>query len=72
MFWQLLTEGMDSFRDWHEVVFSQNPSTASIIVDQSPKFNWIRKMYARLRNIEKWERAKDMRTLQWRAGNNGN
>jgi mannan endo-1,4-beta-mannosidase len=29
-------------------------------------------MYARLRNIEKWERAKDMRTLQWRAGNNGN
>jgi mannan endo-1,4-beta-mannosidase len=72
MFWQLLTEGMDSFRDWHEVVFSHNPSTASIIVDQSPKFNRIRKMYARLRNIEKWERAKDMRTLQWRAGNNGN
>jgi mannan endo-1,4-beta-mannosidase len=65
MFWQLLTEGMDSFRDGYEVVFSQNPSTTSVIVDQSQKLNRIRKMYARLRNIEKWKRAKDIR-------NNGN
>lgn len=58
MFWQLFTEGMDSFRDGYEVVFSENPSTAGIIVDQSQKLNKIRKMYARLRNIEKWNKAR--------------
>lgn len=72
MFWQLFTEGMDSFRDGYEVVFSENPSTAGIISDQSQRLNHIRKMYARLRNIEKSKRAKDIRKAQWQAGNNGN
>ncbi|XP_021671996.2 mannan endo-1,4-beta-mannosidase 7 [Hevea brasiliensis] len=58
MFWQLFTDGMDSFRDGYEVVFSENPSTAAIIIDQSQKLNKIRKMYARLRNIEKWNEAR--------------
>ncbi|OAY50697.1 hypothetical protein MANES_05G156900v8 [Manihot esculenta] len=55
MFWQLFTQGMDSFRDGYEVIFNENPTTASIIADQSQKLNKIGKMYARLRNIEKIE-----------------
>ncbi|XP_065880800.1 mannan endo-1,4-beta-mannosidase 7-like [Euphorbia lathyris] len=57
MFWQLMTEGMDSFRDGYEVIFSENPSTANIIVDQSRKLNKIRRMYVKLRNIAKWKKA---------------
>ncbi|KAG7026780.1 Mannan endo-1,4-beta-mannosidase 7, partial [Cucurbita argyrosperma subsp. argyrosperma] len=35
LFWQLLTEGMDSFRDGYEIILSQNPSTANVITQQS-------------------------------------
>ncbi|KAI3464928.1 hypothetical protein Pfo_021591 [Paulownia fortunei] len=45
LFWQLLTEGMDNFRDGYEIVFSESPSTASVIAEQSQKLNKIRKMY---------------------------
>ncbi|KAK4794342.1 hypothetical protein SAY86_012336 [Trapa natans] len=57
MFWQLLTEGMDSYRDGYEVVLSESPTTASLIKDQSEKLNKIRKMYARLRDLEIWRKA---------------
>lgn len=67
MFWQLLTEGMDSYGDGYEVIFSKNPSTEGIIFDQSQKLNKIRKMFARLRNIEKWKRARNA----GRAGKGG-
>ncbi|TXG52193.1 hypothetical protein EZV62_021362 [Acer yangbiense] len=69
MFWQLFTEGMDNFRDGYEVIFSENPSTASLITEQSQKINHIRKMYVRLRNIEKWKRTIDVRRAE--AGNSG-
>ncbi|KAI9199887.1 hypothetical protein LWI28_000009 [Acer negundo] len=69
MFWQLFTEGMDNFRDGYEVIFSENPSTGSLITEQSQKINHIRKMYVRLRNIEKWKRARDVRRAE--AGNSG-
>uniref|UniRef100_A0A2P2QN07 mannan endo-1,4-beta-mannosidase n=1 Tax=Rhizophora mucronata TaxID=61149 RepID=A0A2P2QN07_RHIMU len=72
MFWQLLTEGMDSFRDGYEVVFSENPSTAGLIADQSQKLNRIRKMFARLRNIEQWKRARDISKAQRWGSNNVN
>ncbi|KAK4390704.1 Mannan endo-1,4-beta-mannosidase 7 [Sesamum angolense] len=49
LFWQLLTEGMDNFRDGYEIVFSESPSTASLIAEQSQKLNKIRQKYARLR-----------------------
>ncbi|KAK4429281.1 Mannan endo-1,4-beta-mannosidase 7 [Sesamum alatum] len=49
LFWQLLTEGMDGFRDGYEIVFSESPSTASLIAEQSQKLNKIRDKYARLR-----------------------
>ncbi|PSR99658.1 Mannan endo-1,4-beta-mannosidase [Actinidia chinensis var. chinensis] len=59
LFWQLLTEGMDSFRDGYEIVLSESSSTASLIAQHSQKMNKIRKMYARLRNIEIWKRARE-------------
>ncbi|KAG8377821.1 hypothetical protein BUALT_Bualt08G0073500 [Buddleja alternifolia] len=45
LFWQLLTEGMDNFRDGYEIIFSESPSTANVIADQSQKLNNISKMY---------------------------
>lgn len=61
LFWQLLAEGMDSFRDGYEVVLGESPSTASLIAQESQKLNRIRKMYARLEDIKKWNEAKDDR-----------
>ncbi|KAK2965906.1 hypothetical protein RJ640_011153 [Escallonia rubra] len=71
LFWQLLTEGMDSFRDGYDVVLSQSPSTANIIAQQSHKLYQIRKIYARMRNIETWKRARAARRAQWLARNKG-
>ncbi|CAN1835574.1 Mannan endo-1,4-beta-mannosidase 7 [Linum perenne] len=59
MFWQLFTEGMDSFGDGYEVILSKNTSTVGIIADQSQKLNRISRMYAKLRNIQKWKRARN-------------
>ncbi|KAK8465337.1 hypothetical protein PHAVU_009G059700 [Phaseolus vulgaris] len=73
LFWQLLAQGMDYFRDGYEVVLDESPSTASLIAQESQKLNHIRKMYVRLRNIEKWNRAKEIRGSQWHVGaNDGN
>lgn len=72
LFWQLLAQGLDSFRDGYEVVLDESPSTATLIAQESQKLNHIRKMYARLRNIEKLNRAKEIRGSQWQhAGANG-
>ncbi|KAJ6794341.1 putative mannan endo-1,4-beta-mannosidase 9 [Iris pallida] len=35
LFWQLMVDGMDNWRDGYEVVFSQSPSTADVIDQQS-------------------------------------
>lgn len=69
LFWQLQTEGMDSFRDGYEVVLSQSPSTANIIAYQSRKLNLIRKIFARMTNIDRWNTARDARN---RGRPNGN
>ncbi len=61
LFWQLLTEGMDSFRDGYEIVLSQSPSTANVIAQQSRKLYQIRKIFARMRNVERWKRARAIR-----------
>ncbi|XP_023523796.1 mannan endo-1,4-beta-mannosidase 7-like isoform X2 [Cucurbita pepo subsp. pepo] len=74
LFWQLLVEGMDSFRDGYEVILSENPSTANLISQESRRLIRIRKMYARLRNIEKLKRAKEIGRAEWeealKGGNN--
>ncbi|GAV79773.1 hypothetical protein CFOL_v3_23236, partial [Cephalotus follicularis] len=41
MFWPLFTDRMDSLRDGYEVIFSENPSTAAIITEESQKLNRI-------------------------------
>ncbi|KAL6995707.1 Mannan endo-1,4-beta-mannosidase 7 [Sarracenia purpurea var. burkii] len=61
LFWQLLTDGMDSFRDGYEIMLSETSSTASLIAEQSQKLNKIRKMYARIRNIEVWKKARNIK-----------
>ncbi|XP_042497684.1 mannan endo-1,4-beta-mannosidase 7 [Macadamia integrifolia] len=71
LFWHLLTEGMDSFRDGYEIVLSESPSTASLIAEQSHKLYRMRKMHARMRDVEKWKRAKAIRRAQWLARNSG-
>lgn len=37
IFWQLLAQGMDNFRDGYDVVLEESPSTASVIAQQSHK-----------------------------------
>lgn len=68
LFWQLLAEGMDSFRDGYEVILSESSSTVSLIAQESQKLGHIRRMYEKLRNIEKWKKARDIRKAQWWAG----
>lgn len=63
LFWQLLAEGMDSYRDGYELVLGESTSTANLIAQQSQKLNRIRKMYARLRNIDQWKKARDVRSF---------
>lgn len=65
LFWQLLTEGMDSFRDGYEIVLSQSSSTANVIAQHSHKLYQLRRIFARMRNIQKWKRARAARTDQW-------
>ncbi|PKA48885.1 Mannan endo-1,4-beta-mannosidase 1 [Apostasia shenzhenica] len=39
LFWQLLVAGMDGLRDGYEVIFSESPSTASIIYRHSRRLS---------------------------------
>ncbi|KAK1299023.1 Mannan endo-1,4-beta-mannosidase 1 [Acorus calamus] len=57
LFWQLLTEGMDSFRDGYEIILNESPSVANVISLQSRKLRYLGKLYARLRNIQRWKKA---------------
>lgn len=41
LFWQLMAQGMDGFRDGYEVVFEESPSTTRIIDQQSHKMSSI-------------------------------
>lgn len=68
LFWQLLVEGMDSYRDGYEVILSESSSTVTLIAQESQKLGHIRRMYEKLRNIEKWKKARDIRRAQWWAG----
>ncbi|XP_048230900.1 mannan endo-1,4-beta-mannosidase 7 [Ricinus communis] len=69
LFWQLLTEGMDSFRDGYEIILGERSSTANVISQQSHKLNQIRKIFERMRNVQRWKRARAMRRHQ--GGNRG-
>lgn len=62
MFWQLLTEGLDSFRDGYEVVFNESRTTARLISEESQKLIGIRELYARRRH------AKENETMNNKVG----
>ncbi|KAE8693266.1 Mannan endo-1,4-beta-mannosidase 7 [Hibiscus syriacus] len=47
LFWQLLREGMDSFRDGYEIVLSESSSTANIIARQAHKLDELRRIFMR-------------------------
>ncbi|XP_015071463.1 mannan endo-1,4-beta-mannosidase 7-like [Solanum pennellii] len=61
LFWHVLAEGMDSFKDGYEIILSESSSVSDIIIQQSKRLNKIRKMYARLKNIEKWKKARKLK-----------
>ncbi|KAL4296799.1 hypothetical protein GQ457_12G031130 [Hibiscus cannabinus] len=61
LFWQLFAEGMDSFGDGYEIIMSQPTSTVDIITRESRKLNRIRKMFVRLKNIERLNKARKIR-----------
>ncbi|OWM74641.1 mannan endo-1,4-beta-mannosidase 7 [Punica granatum] len=68
LFWQLLTEGMDSFRDGYEIILGEGSSTANLISYQSHKLYQIRKIYARMRSVNRWRRARGDRNRGRRIG----
>jgi mannan endo-1,4-beta-mannosidase len=73
LFWQLLTEGMGNFHDGYEIVLGQPSSTANVIAQQAHKLNQIRKIFLRMRNVERWKRARAARARRgrWQGGNKG-
>ncbi|ONK82095.1 uncharacterized protein A4U43_C01F36060 [Asparagus officinalis] len=64
LFWQLLTEGMDTFKDGYEIVLGQDPSTTNVITSQSRKLRYLGKLYARMRNVVRMNKAKEIRRKQ--------
>ncbi|KAL9815630.1 Mannan endo-1,4-beta-mannosidase 7 [Arabidopsis thaliana] len=58
LFWQLLVNGIDNFQDGYGIILSQSSSTVNVISQQSRKLTLIRKIFARMINVEKWKRAR--------------
>ncbi|CAF2037811.1 BnaA09g07890D [Brassica napus] len=58
LFWQLLGSGMDNFQDGYGIILGQSSSTVNVIAQQSRKLTLIRKIFARMINVEKWKRAR--------------
>ncbi|KAF2531528.1 hypothetical protein F2Q70_00031210 [Brassica cretica] len=58
LFWQLLGNGMDNFQDGYGIILSQSSSTVNVIAQQSRKLTLIRRIFARMINVEKWKRAR--------------
>ncbi|KAL3527129.1 hypothetical protein ACH5RR_011785 [Cinchona calisaya] len=71
LFWQLLAEGLDSFRDGYEIVLSQSPSTANVIAQNSHKLHLIQRIFTRMINIKRWKKARAARRGQWIDRNKG-
>ncbi|KAK4417437.1 Mannan endo-1,4-beta-mannosidase 7 [Sesamum alatum] len=70
LFWQLLAEGMDSFRDGYEIILDEDSSTGKVITQQAHRLYQIRKIFSRMRNSAVWRRARGRRS-PWNAGNHG-
>ncbi|XP_054825155.1 mannan endo-1,4-beta-mannosidase 7 isoform X2 [Prosopis cineraria] len=70
MFWQLLTEGMESFQDGYGIMLGQSTSTANVIAQQSHRLHQLRKIFARMRNMHRWKRARARRGVPPYGGGN--
>ncbi|KMT20742.1 hypothetical protein BVRB_1g007140 [Beta vulgaris subsp. vulgaris] len=51
LFWQLLANGMDNFRDGYEIVLGEEPNITGIIFGESHKLSRLKK-YSQVRNTE--------------------
>lgn len=45
LFWQLLTEGMDSYKDGYEIILNRNTPTVKIISLESQKLHYLGKLF---------------------------
>ncbi|KAL0921476.1 hypothetical protein M5K25_008552 [Dendrobium thyrsiflorum] len=72
LFWQLLSEGMDSMRDGYEIVLNETPSTTKIISSQCKMLRYLGKLLAREKNIARLEKAKAIREAEQAGGTSGN
>ena len=61
LFWQLMAEGMDSYRDGYEVVLGEVPSTTGVITSQSRRLHFVGKAFARTRDVQRAKQAQEMR-----------
>ena len=64
LFWQLVTEGIESYGDGYAIVLNDGSSTTNIITQQAHKLYLIRKIFARRRNVALWKRAREIRRAQ--------
>ncbi|CAD6341294.1 unnamed protein product [Miscanthus lutarioriparius] len=58
LFWQLLTEGMDSYGDGYEVVLRQAPSTTGVITTQSRRLQGLVRAFVRARKVQRGKTGK--------------
>lgn len=72
LFWQVLAPGMDAFKDGYEIILDENSSTGNLIAQQAHKLYQIRKIFFRMRNLERWKRAHHHRLAGHRGKPNGN
>jgi mannan endo-1,4-beta-mannosidase len=52
LFWQLMTEGMDSYWDGYEVVLRQAPSTTRVIRTQSRRMQRLARAFVRVHKVQ--------------------
>lgn len=71
LFWQLVTEGIESYGDGYAIILNDGSSTTNIITQQARRLYLIRKIFARRRNEALWKRAREIRRAQWEARNRG-
>ncbi|XP_073008037.1 mannan endo-1,4-beta-mannosidase 1 [Typha latifolia] len=68
LFWQLLVQGMDSYRDGYEIILGETPSTTAVITFQCKRLHYLSKLYARTRDVEKLKKAQAMRMKKSNKG----
>ncbi|KAK9678405.1 hypothetical protein RND81_11G209200 [Saponaria officinalis] len=71
LFWQLLTEGLESFGDGYSIILTRDYSTANIVAQQSRRLDMITRIFGRKRDVTLWKESRDLRKAQWLSRNKG-